>query len=191
MKRLIIKTALITVATIFAIIITLLIVMTNFFPSVMMEFSSTFGDNAHALKFAKIQYGKTLEEKDLQMVLVYAEGVKDYDTVIEYSKKYFESEEKSEDLLAYANGVFFNALINKDYSEASVFEYAEEYYGKIYGKFSRNNPFDILVVFSSEMSSEFNVKLKEKLESIKANATDENEIKLLTVDIFYVNRNLK
>lgn len=189
MNRLIMKTALITVASLLALLVLLTGALCLFAPGVMAKTASKLGLDGAALYFSEKQYVKTKEEGDLEDLLYRANAAGAYDKLVKYSLDMIDAENFDEfcaahpastpDYKSYVIGSYVLSLMLTGNTDGALSE-AARLYAREYAGFTAFNPFDVLAKNATRFTTEQKNALLAVLNSIGSGE------ELLNNDITYV-----
>ena len=167
MKNLVVKTALITLISVFVAIIVTFAILIAFAPGVMFNVTSRLGMDKTALSFAVRQYEKTEDITDLGEIIYLASEVEDYNCLSKYSKEllyhedfttYASTQKGGYD--KYAEYVMTNYVFSL--VETSNINTADEVfnlYEKFYTSYLEKNPIYRLIRFTSDYDTQVEEKL--------------------------------
>ena len=178
MKNIVLKTALMTLALVFALIIMVFGVLTLWFPKTLINISSDMGMRSVAVWYSERAYEKSNSESDLKDLLFRANQNKDYDRTVKYSSEFFSTDTyKSLNIQDknYFAGHYAVALYNVGTESSVIFNFIDGYNQ---GEYAVNNPYEYLVYSfdknESKYDSAFLTALKTCLEDKKSGLADDN-----------------
>lgn len=173
MKKLIIKTVLITLLSVFAVLLVLVTGMTILAPKTMSNVFYSMGNKHTALWYAELQYQKFGNYGDLENVVVLSNECSDYKRTAKYSKKLIENSnfttlcaEKDASgnygmsYFNYIHGNLAVALYKTGVASTEIFVVASETVKTSYTPF---NAYTFLIYDDLGQTQEFWLELKNKL----------------------------
>ena len=196
MKKLIVKTALITLASLLAVFLLVLTAMTMYAPRTMASLLDGVGNRGLSLWYTELAYQKFGETNDLTNVFDKAVSAKDYERTIKYGNILIGREDFAEicasqdngGAVSYKNYVFGNtsvAMYAENYVDEDILSFASATAEGVYPPF---NAYQVLLY--SDLTSkdkEFLSALREKLSALFTTTADET----LQNDIAYLDQILQ
>lgn len=177
MKKVLIKTAILTFIAVILLTVLTFSVLSIFSPGVMADFTDNLGMDKLSLSFSVRKYENTEDLSDLHTVLFKANDLENYALLAEYS----EVMTKDSDFLSfcerqkagYKDYVCTNYIIALlETNSAKTFTEASRLYDDLYGEYTATNPMHMLVSFTDQFDVQFSAKFS-------ANATALNDLNSL------------
>ena len=165
MRKVIIKTAIITFVSVIICTVLAFSLLSIFAPGKMADFTGELGMDKASLSFSVRKYERSDDISDLHTILYKASELENYALLAEYSK---EMTTRS-DFLTYANSqevgykeyVFTNYIVALlEISSNEVFAEASRLYDDYYSSYEDDNPLYMLIRFSSDYDDDFSAKFE-------------------------------
>lgn len=195
MKKLIVKTALITLASLLAVFLLVLTAMTMYAPRTMATLLDGVGNRSLSLWYTEFAYQKFGEVDDLTNVFDKSVTAEDYERTIKYGNILIGREDFSDICasqdgvnVSYKNYVYGNtalAMYAEDYNDEEVLSFAS---ATANGEYPDYNAYQMLL-YSPLVSQDkaFLSALKDKLSALSQRVEDED----LQSDILYIDKILQ
>ena len=156
MKKLVVKTAIITFISVILGLALIFTVLSFVSPKTMSNFTYSLGLEDISCSYAISAYEKSGEIEDLDTVIVKTLSTEDYDALKKYSKEMIDREEfltfskmDKETVLTY----YVLSLVMTDDDEA--FTKTIEVYNDFYTSYDARNPVSTLLTFTTEYDADF------------------------------------
>ncbi len=177
MKKVLIKTAVLTFVAVILLTVLVFSALSIFSPGVMADFTENLGMDKLSLSFSVRKYENTEDLSDLHTVLFKANDLENYSLLVEYS----ETMTKDSDFLSFCErqNVGYKDYICTNYifalletNDTNTFTEVSRLYDDLYGEYTTTNPMRMLISFTDEFDTQFMAKFS-------ANATALNDLNSL------------
>jgi hypothetical protein len=156
MKKLVIKTAIITFISVILGAVLIFTALSLVSPKTMSDFTYSLGLEDLSCTFAVKAYEKSQDINDLDTVIVKALSTEDYDVLKKYSKVMIDRDEFSLQKKAYKNTILtYYVLSLVETGDEDAFAKTVQVYAEFYTTYDSGNPISTLLNFTTEYDDEF------------------------------------
>ena len=176
MKKLVIKTAIITFISVILGAVLIFTALSLVSPKTMSDFTYSLGMEKASCSYSVKAYEKSGDINDLDTVLVKSLSTEDYCTLKKYSKEMIDRDEFLNQSKAYKDTVLTYYILSLvETGDDATFTLAVAVYEEFYSSYDENNPVSVLLNFTTEYDDDF-IDFANGLSTTQTLTTDINKV---------------